>query len=228
MKKEVAAILLVVAFLFITSYPPVSAENDVIKLDKSFIQNVQKVEGIQKIPTNFDIKSFKCGADLTLKERIKCKANLKSEDEKSSNFFPEHCKNSDNLEKCLYVQKLTSECKILKEHDKRISCFKERIGIGNREKIAEERIKCKEDKQCGQALNEGLKNMVLLRLDNLVKQAETLQKRGHLGEDELFKFTELVELKKLEFSEATTKQEMRDIISEVKTTWKELVGGING
>ena len=68
MKKEVAAILLVVAFLFITSYPPVSAENDVIKLDKSFIQNVQKVEGIQKIPTNFDIKSFKCGSDLTLKE----------------------------------------------------------------------------------------------------------------------------------------------------------------
>jgi len=228
MKKEVTAILLVVAFMFVTSYPTVIAENDIVKLDKSYIKNVQKVEGIQKIPTNFDVKSFKCGTDLTLKERIKCKAALKNEDEKSTNFFPEHCKNSDNLEKCLQVQKITSTCKTLKDHDKRVSCLKQKIGIGSKSNIATEKQRCGTDIECRKEINEKIKSVILARLDNLVKQAETLQKKGYLGEDEVLKFTEEIELKKSEFSQAKTKQEMREIIQEIKSLWKDLVGGING
>lgn len=165
---------------------------------------------------------LKCGGLLELNDRVRCRINLESEKDEYENFYPEECRNHKDSNKCLSIYRSVSECWDIPGSNGRINCLKNKINYGD---VQKERNICA-DVFCKKEVNEKIFTMIKLRFYNLEEQAEILEERGLLDEEDLIDFVVKIENKKLEFNEALTKKEMKDIILSVKDMYKELVRGI--
>jgi len=168
--------------------------------------------------TSIDPESLKCGGLLEIKDRVRCRINLENEQEEYQNFFPEECRNHKDPDKCLQIYRSVSECWDLITSKKRINCLKEKINLKENEICTS--IECKKE------LNEKILTMIKLRFYNLEEQAEILEERGLLNKEPIIDFVAEIEQKKLEFNDAKNKQEMKQIIQDVRILWKNLIKNI--
>ena len=168
-------------------------------------------------PINPD--KLKCGGLLDIKDRVKCRINLETEQDEYENFFPEECRNHKDPEKCVKIYRNVSDCWDITRSDNRIQCLKDKINFKN---IKSEKLNCG-NQECRKYLNEKILTLVKLRFYNLEEQAEILEEHGVLDEEDIIEFIIEIEQKKLEFNEAKTKQEMVNVVKEVRNLWKNLM-----
>ncbi|MBI2449171.1 hypothetical protein HYV49_02650 [Candidatus Pacearchaeota archaeon] len=169
--------------------------------------------------SDVDTQSLKCGGLLDLKDRVRCRINLESEHDEYQNFYPEECRNNANPDKCVALYQSVSECWDLGMSVKRIACLKEKIGISD---VKKEKADCR-DISCRKELNGKIFTMIKLRFYQLEEQAEMLMERELLDEEAVIDFVTNVELKKQEFNAVKSKDEMRQIIKDVRDLWTELM-----
>ncbi len=159
--------------------------------------------------SSIDTNALKCGGLLDLKDRVRCRINLESEKEEYQNFYPEECRTHKNPAACFNLYKKVSDCWDLPASQERINCLKEKIELAQ--------SKTQQEK------NEHLLTLIKLRFYNLEEQAEILQEHGLLDLESLIEFVAQVELKKQAFNLAKNKEEMKQIIQDVRDLWKELM-----
>ena len=188
-------------------------------IGKRYIYSRVDCTGSSQQTKQIDPEELKCGGLLELEDRVRCRINLESEQEEYQNFFPEECRNREDSEKCHQLYRSVSECWDLSPSEKRINCLKAKINLND---IKKERESCS-NINCKIELNEKLKTMIKLRFYNLEEQAEILEEKGLLQEDDLVEFVTEIERKKSEFNDADTKEEMRNIIQDVQSLWKDLM-----
>lgn len=169
--------------------------------------------------TAIDTNALKCGGLLDIKDRVRCRINLESEYEEYQNFFPEECRTHKNPEQCLKIYQAVSPCWDISSHEERITCLKDKINpLFTKEcEIPAATQTCKKEQ------NEKIITLIKLRFYNLEEQAEILQEHGLLDLEPLIEFVTQVELKKQAFNQAKTKDEMKQIIQDVRNLWTDLM-----
>ncbi len=167
-------------------------------------------------------QNLKCGGLLDIKDRVRCRINLERGRDEYENFFPEECRNNKEPDKCVILYQSVSECWNLETSSERISCLKEKIGIGD---IKMDKSNCR-NMGCKKELNDRILTMIKLRFYHLEEQAEILMNLGLLDKEDVIDFVAQVELKKHEFNSMKTKEEMNQVIQDVRDLWTGLVKGV--
>lgn len=171
--------------------------------------------------STFNAQNLKCGGLLDIKDRVRCRINLERGREEYQNFFPEECRNNKDPDKCVTLYQSVSECWNLETSKERIACLKEKLNLD----IKRDKSKCIDD-LCKRELNDKILTMIKLRFYHLEEQAEMLMKLGLLNKEDVIDFVVKVELKKQEFNSVKTKDEMRQVIQDVRDLWVELMKGV--
>ncbi|MFH1056844.1 MAG: hypothetical protein V1717_03560 [Candidatus Micrarchaeota archaeon] len=110
-------------------------------------------------------------------------------------------------------------CRQFDNSTQRESCFQTETGIGE---LAREKIKCQSEdnvSQCVQKLKDGLQSAWNFRFQNIIDNAEALEKKG-VSNDTISAFTAFVQAQALAFENATA-PERKEIAKNVSDAWKE-------
>lgn len=177
---------------------------------------------------------LKCGNLENIDYRVKCRLGLEGEDryrEAKLQFLPEECRAQDGEKRsrCIRVYKLTQQCWENKDDKLRISCVKRNMGL--EKPVKEEIASCRELEgderiQCVSDLRESVYDSIKFRFYNLEEKAERLLENGKIDEDTVAKLISDLETKKIEFNEAKSIMEKKEIINEVKEIWKDFVKAV--
>ncbi len=162
--------------------------------------------------SSIDPNALKCGGLLDLKDRVRCRVNLEKEKNEYENFFPEECrtrKNPTSSTACYNLYRTVSPCWAYPSFNERYSCLKEKVEI--------DKAQNKQEK------NERLLTLIKLRFYNLEEQAEMLEEKNLLNKEDIIDFVVQIELKKQAFNQAKTKEEMKQIIQDVRNLWTSLM-----
>jgi len=167
---------------------------------------------------------LKCGGLLNVRDRVKCRINLptNSEKEEYENFYPEECRNHKDPDKCIQIYRAVSICWDEIKSEDRFNCLREKIELGD---IKKEKSEC-QTQQCREELNDKILTLIKLRFYNLEEQAEILEEKGLLDQEELIDFVTKIENKKLEFNSVKSKEKMKKIIEDVRTLWENLIKNV--
>ncbi len=168
-----------------------------------------------------DGSALKCGGYLDIRDRVRCRLDLREEQaDEYENFFPEECRSWEDQQKCIQLYRAVQNCWELPNSIARISCLQGKVGITN---VREQKSGCGEDQACLQALREDVYTLIKLRLYNLEEEAEEWMEEGKLTSEEVADFVVHMEQSKLAFNQAQTKQERKQVIMQARQYWLELV-----
>ncbi len=166
-------------------------------------------------------KALKCGGYLDIKDRVKCRIDLRGEQkDEYENFFPEECRSWENQGSCVALYRAVQNCWDQGSSVSRIACLRGKVGISS---VASQRRECKGDQQCLDKLKDDVYTLIKLRLYNLEEEAEELQEKGEISEDDLVDFVVKMEESKLAFNTAQSKKERQDVILQARKYWLELM-----
>ncbi|MBI2667679.1 hypothetical protein HYX17_02815 [Candidatus Woesearchaeota archaeon] len=169
----------------------------------------------------------KCGNLNTIKERVKCRLELKDYElsqEQGLNYLPEECRKLTFRKECINRYEQTQKCWKFPVGDERISCVKGNLNLGNiKNEVALCNIKTSRDKtECKELIEEKVYNLIKFRFYDLEERAEELINNG-VNAELVADFISEIEFKKIEFNEAKTKEEKKEIILEVRKIWIEFI-----
>ena len=177
---------------------------------------------------------LKCGNLDNIDDRVKCRLKLEGEDrynEAKLQFLPEECRAQDGEKRsrCIRVYKLTQQCWKNDDDKLRVNCVKRNMGL--EKPVKEEIASCKEldgdeRTKCVNDLRESVYDSVKFRFYNLEEKAENLLDDGKIDEETVMRFISALEAKKIEFNEAGTIKEKKQIVNEVKVLWKNFVKAV--
>ncbi len=172
--------------------------------------------------TTIDTNALKCSGLLDLRDRVRCRINLESEEEEYQNFYPEECRTNKSPGQCLEIYQAVSPCWDISPHEERVTCLRDKINpLFTKEcEIPAATQTCKKEQ------NEKIITLIKLRFYNLEEQAEILQENGLLDLEPLIEFVTQVELKKQAFNLAKNKEEMKQVIQEVRDLWIQLMKNV--
>lgn len=175
--------------------------------------------------------ALKCGGYLSINDRVKCRLNLREDEEDEyENFFPEYCRAVDeDQESCVATYRAIGTCWQFQNGPSRVSCVKQQLNLGD---IATEKAACdlftgEEQRTCVDALTEKVYDLVEFRLYNLEEEAERLLDKNRLSQDAVVTFIVGIEGSKVAFHEAKTLQEKKAVIKDAQHAWRELMKSVS-
>jgi len=187
----------------------------------------EKVE-IEKDEQEEDGKGLKCGNLAALRERISCRLDLEKdeqEEELELYYLPEECRALSGSERgiCIASYKSVQACWKFPIGKKRISCVKRtmKLGIIQEEKETCNKLAGENRSTCVRELKNKVYNLIKWHFYDLEERAEDLMQRGLIGKDAVVEFISKTEQNKINFNDAKTQEEKRNIISLVKRDWEE-------
>ena len=162
---------------------------------------------------------FKCGELTSSRERIKCRINLPYENE--LNYLPEECRGLTGIYKagCVTTYQIVHHCFFLKNDVARVECAKKELVLSS---IAEEKGKCAGNSTCIQELQTKVFDLVKFRIYNLEQKAQELKEKG-VDENLVLDFITSAEAKKMEFNNAQTIAEKKQVVNGVIKLWLDFV-----
>ena len=170
--------------------------------------------------------ALKCGGLMDIKDRIVCRLNLrKDQQDEYENFFPEECRERADQEQCLAEYQVVQECWDFPNGESRINCVKRVMNLGD---ILTEKANCnaldsgKRD-NCNANLTQKVHGLVKFRLYNLEEMAEEFLEQGKLDEPDVVEFIAIIEQKKLDFNNASSNDERKQILLDAREEWKRLL-----
>lgn len=181
-------------------------------------------------PLPVEEPELKCGNLGTLRERVECRIELSEYDldtELTLEYLPEECRAISNeglKSSCIQRYKSVQQCWQQPIGPSRISCVKRQFNLGD---IKSEKATClasnPDNKDtCLLELEDKVYSLVKFRIYDLEERAEELLERG-ANEDVVVTLVTDLEGKKLEFNEAGTIEDKKNVIREVKTIWREFI-----
>ena len=172
---------------------------------------------------------FFCEQGETMKERIKCVLNLPDEYVNEVRYVPEECKvikDEGQKSECIQSYKVQQTCRDGFETDaEREECIKPKLGLS--EDLQENIDVCKakiglnNQQLCFQDLKENVLKLVKFRMYNLVYKVYELWEVKGLGLNETADFIALIYEKKLEFNDAKTISEKKEVVKSLKNEWEK-------
>lgn len=174
---------------------------------------------------------LQCGGKTALRERTLCRLELTPAGltrELEIEYLPEECRalRAPGAKKsCIELYKAFGPCWYKGEGEERFACARNVLKLGPvlsdevkacRGKTGEDQVACKIE------LKEKVFAMIKFRFYNLAERAEKMAKRG-ASREPIADFQTLVETKKQEFNAATSKEERRKLILDVRAAWREFV-----
>jgi len=162
--------------------------------------------------------NLKCSQLGTVRERIKCRVNLPEENE--LNYLPEECRALTGLStaRCVTNYQTVQRCFQLENDVARVSCAKKNLVLG---RVAEEKSKCT-NTACLEELRTKVFDVVKFRIYNLEYKAQELKEKG-VDENLILNFITSAEQKKIDFNNAQTIAEKKQIVRDVISLWKDFV-----
>ncbi|MBI2548146.1 hypothetical protein HYW21_02240 [Candidatus Woesearchaeota archaeon] len=175
--------------------------------------------------------ALKCGGYLSITDRVKCRLNLREEEEDEyENFFPEYCRSVDEDEgDCVATYRAIGKCWSFPNGPPRVSCVKQQLHLGDiaTEKAACDRFSGDEQRSCMDDVTEKVYDLVEFRLYNLEEEAERLLDENKLSEDAVISFVVDIEASKVAFHEAKTFEEKKAVIKDTQQSWRELIKSVS-
>jgi hypothetical protein len=171
-------------------------------------------------------KELKCNGYLNVNDRVSCRLKLKREErELEENSYPEECRGRSDKEKCLKSYEALKPCGKFETVQERVECAREKVDISS---IAGRRKYCAglkyDDKEnCEQRLREKVYSLVKFRFSALENMAEKLLDKKQLSADNVSAFELRVERLKLDFNNANSAAERKEVISKVREEWNILM-----
>lgn len=174
---------------------------------------------------------LQCGDKNTIKERALCRLGLSPAAitrEYEIQYLPEECKFIKNENKrfaCIKKYKDYKPCWARPIGFYRNECARQSLGLG--QDVRQEMSNClketgKKVEQCKLVLKEKVFEMIKFRFYDLEERAEDLIKQG-ADKDAVADFVVFISEKKNEFNNATTKNERKEIIQDVRDGWKKFL-----
>ena len=171
------------------------------------------------------LSSLKCYNLATMKERIGCRLSLADEElskELKISYLPEECralKNDAYKEDCIMLYSKSQPCWKLPIGPQRMSCLKHTLEIKN---IKEEKLSCT-NPSCFAGLRKKVYTLIKFRFYDLEERAEGLYEKGLISNEQEVEIITKLEEKKIEFNQANSKEQRKQIILEVKKVWRDFV-----
>lgn len=171
-----------------------------------------------------------CGDKPSRRERVQCRLDLEEEEfkyEYNLRFLPEECIPLEGKQKarCINIYQSVQQCWKFSQDEARVNCVKNQIKFKN---VREEIQVCvllppEERSSCIENVKENVYTIIKFKFYNLEEKAEELLEAGKVSQDAVAGFITDIEGKKIEFNNAATIAEKRQIIAAVTKLWKEFL-----
>jgi len=193
---------------------------------------VEKIKADEQIEEQEDSSEdeIKCGNLSTLKERVSCRLDLDKEEqieELEVYFMPEECRILTKKEQdyCIDRYHSVQKCWNFPVGNERVSCVKVVMNLGNtkNEKQSCSNLDENEKSICLTDLQNKVYNLIKWQFYDLEERAEDFMIRGLAKREDAIDFISKTELSKVDFNQAKTKEERKNIILDVRANWKEFV-----
>ena len=179
------------------------------------------------------VKKLKCGNLISMKERVTCRLSLTSteqQEELAVQYLPEECRafSSDTeKERCIGQYNKVQSCWQIPPGDDRIDCVKQKLDMRELrlEKAQCENKSSNEKANCLHALKEKSYAVIKFRLYDLEERAEMFLEKG-ADNNLVTNFIANIEGKKVEFNNAETTAERKQILLDTKSLWKQFIQDI--
>lgn len=165
--------------------------------------------------------TLQCGNKTDLRERVACRLNLTPlamSRELAIQYLPEECRAlTDSTEQTVCIERYKSyqPCWGFTSTEERVSCAKDILGL--QENIADDIAECT-SQECLTDLQDRVYQLIKFRLYELEERSEELAERG-ANIDDVTNFIVLILNKKGEFNVATTTDQRRQAILDVRDGW---------
>jgi len=176
---------------------------------------------------------LKCGDLPTLRERVECRIELSEYElgkELELQYLPEECRtiiNQGLQESCIQRYESVQQCWQNPVGPSRISCVKKQFNLGD---IKDEKATClasnpSNKETCLNELEDKVFALVKFRVYDLEERAEELLEEG-ASEEAVINLVAKLEEKKLEFNDASTIEDKKNVIKAVRNIWQDFVNEI--
>jgi len=228
MKKSF--IFLFIALILISSaFAAGSGSGGIIRKAQTNQAETPKIEQAQKPAADLST-GLKCGDMAARADRVRCRLNLEDENYARENellYLPEECRDlaGEMKNNCINLYKKTQRCWQFPVGETRLGCVRKNLNLG---RVLSTEIKTCDGKgtersQCISDVREKTFSLVKFRLYDLEERAEKLLEEEKVSEDEVVSLVSKLEEKKVEFNNAATIAQKKEIVLQVREIWKEFV-----
>ncbi len=177
------------------------------------------------------LSSLKCANLESVRDRVHCRLGLEEAElqkELEIRYLPEECRSilsTKERENCVLLYARSQKCWHLPIGEERINCLRNILDIKN---INKQKEACKNSATCLSSLRKNVYSLIKFRLYDLEERAEELIEKNITTREQAAVIIIALEEKKLEFNKATTKEQRKQIIQDVKVLWKGFIEGLKG
>jgi len=175
------------------------------------------------------LSSLKCGNLKTMRDRVHCRLGLEESElqkELEIRYLPEECRSIPSInerENCVLLYARSQKCWHLSIGEERMNCLRDVLDLKN---IKDQKDACKNNSACLSSLRKNVYSLIKFRLYDLEERAEELIEKGIITTEQAADIISALEEKKLEFNKATTKEQRKQVIQDVKLLWREFIAQI--
>ena len=168
---------------------------------------------------------LQCGEIESMRERVLCRLKLTPaglEREYTHEYLPEECRGEvkDKQQKCIDRYKSYKPCWKVPVGQGRIACARTALQLSG--DIPQAKRTCANDETCMKDLRWRVHALIKFRMYDLEERAEALQEKG-ADVEAIADFVTLIGENKQAYNTATTKEERKNIILNVREGWKTFV-----
>lgn len=172
---------------------------------------------------------YNCSSIDAMLERIKCRLQLKEENE--YDYLPEECRALVNESRgsCVSNYKKSQQCwKSLKDDD-RFECAKKSFGLAGI--VASQKAQCENlagtnRSGCMLGLRDRVDAVVKFRIYNLEEKAQRIMEKGLADLDTVTSFVTAMEQQKQNYNDAKTVADKKAIIKGVQKLWRDFIAKV--
>ncbi|MBI2140797.1 hypothetical protein HYU16_00055 [Candidatus Woesearchaeota archaeon] len=169
---------------------------------------------------------YKCSELTTMKDRIKCRLQLKEENE--YDYLPEECRAqiNESREKCVSNYKKSQNCWASDKDSERFKCAASAFGLAGT--VASQKAICdgltgQNRSDCILQLRDRVDAVVKFKIYNLEDKAQRLMQKGLVSEENVTDFVTAMEQQKQNYNDAKTVAEKKTIVKSVQRLWQAFI-----
>ncbi len=175
------------------------------------------------------VASLKCMNLQTLKQRVDCRLGLNDSDlrtELQIAYLPEECRalyDPDEKDACIKLYSDSQPCWKLPQGEQRRDCLRHILNILDIEKHKQY---CGQGAACLIDLRRKVYALIKFSFYDLEERTEDLYKDGKITRQQAVEIISQLEVEKMNFNQATSKQQRQQIIKGTKDIWRDFAGHI--
>jgi len=166
---------------------------------------------------------LECGNESTVRERVQCRLKLRVKASEGLRHVPEECREKDgedDRQECLELYDKVQPCRNLTTNDEKFACV--RMKLNKTINMSSDPRGCQASQNpaaCMALAKEKVHYEAKFKIYNLEHAAEKLMTRG-VSNEIIAAFIAKLEQFKVDFEAASTKEEKKAVLEQVRTAWQ--------